>query len=400
MRLPSECYQMQKTIETHLPHLSQPQLTGLALWVCGAILAGSACQNAVASALSPWSNWYNLRQRLREWLYDGGDRATPCQSELDVTLCFAPLLRWVLTWWQSGGLALAIDPTLKGDQTTAIVISVLYRSCAIPVAWHIRHADQPGSWMDPTVELLQALAPAVPENMTVIVLCDRGIASPKLWQQIRDQGWHPGMRYRKNITFCADGGKRLPAQRFVSRPDTAWIGRGTAFSTPKVQRRCTLLVVWYSEQEEPWIILTDLAPDQVGPSWYALRFWIELGFKALKSLGWQWDKTRRTDPARVSRHWLVLSVATLLALAYGTRVEDAQDRRIAPGNLRAPPKALSPNHRDPRSRPARTVSVIRHGIDWLRRLLLKGRLWSRVWLLPEPWPEPKLNLEITRHVPP
>ena len=62
------------------------------------------------------------------------------------------------------------------------------------------------------------------------------------------------------------------------------------------------------------------------------------GFKAIKSLGWQWDKTRRTDPARISRHWLVLSVATLLALAYGTRVEDAQDRRIAPGNLRTPPQ--------------------------------------------------------------
>ena len=115
----------------------------------GAILAGSACQNAVASALSPWSNWYNLRQRLREWLYDGGDRATPCQTELDVTLCFAPLLRWVLCWWRSGGLALAIDPTLKGDQTTAIV------------AWHIRHADQPGSWMDPTVELLQERFPRI-----------------------------------------------------------------------------------------------------------------------------------------------------------------------------------------------------------------------------------------------
>ena len=142
------------------------------------------------------------------------------------------------------------------------------------MAWHIRHADQPGSWMDPTVELLQALAPAVPENMTVIVLCDRGIASPKLWKQILAQGWHPGMRYRKNITFCADGGRRLPAQRFVSRPDTAWIGRGTAFSTPKAKRRCTLLVVWYSEQEEPWIILTG---DQVGPSWYALRFWIDQG---------------------------------------------------------------------------------------------------------------------------
>ena len=159
------------------------------------------------------------------------------------------------------------------------------------------------------------------------------------------------------------------------------------------------MVVWYVEQEEPWVILTGLPPKEVGVSWYALRFWIELGFKAIKSLGWKWDKTRRTDPARISRHWLVLPVATLLDLAYGTRVEDAQDRRIAPGNLRTRPKTLASNHRDPWSRPARTVSVIRHGIGWLRRLLLKGRLWSRVWLLPEPWPEPKPNLEVTHHAP-
>ena len=77
MRLPRESprsspegkcgYQMQLIIETHLPHLSRPQLTGLVLWVCGAILAGSACQNAVASALSPWGAWNNFRQYLREW---------------------------------------------------------------------------------------------------------------------------------------------------------------------------------------------------------------------------------------------------------------------------------------------------------------------------------------------
>ena len=45
------------------------------------------------------------------------------------------------------------------------------------------------------------------------------------------------------------------------------------------------------------------------------RFWIELGFKAIRSLGWKWDKTRRTDPTPVSRQWLGLSVVTLLALA-------------------------------------------------------------------------------------
>ena len=79
MRLPRECYQMQQIIEMHLPHLSQPQLTGLAWWVCGAILAGSACQNAVASALSPWGRWNSLRRNSSdlggsEQLTAGGER--------------------------------------------------------------------------------------------------------------------------------------------------------------------------------------------------------------------------------------------------------------------------------------------------------------------------------------
>ena len=87
----------------------------------------------------------------------------------------------------------------------------------------------------------------------------------------------------------------------------------------------------------------------------------------------------------------MLSVAILLALAYGTQVEDAHERGIDPGILRTPPKTLSAQHRSSWQKPKRKVSVIRHGIDWLRRLLLKGRLWNWVWLLLEPKP----NLKVT-----
>ena len=68
-----------------------------------------------------------------------------------------------------------------------------------------------------------------------------------------------------------------------------------------------------------------------------MRFWIETGFNALKSVGWQWQKTRRTDPARVERHWLVLSVATLLTLATCSRAEDAQALNRVPGGAEAKP---------------------------------------------------------------
>ena len=121
-------------------------------------------------------------------------------------------------------------------------------------------------------------------------------------------------------------------------------------------------------------------------SWYELRFWIETGFKALKSVGWQWRKTRRTDPARVERHWLVVSVATLLTLAAGSRVEDAQALKKSPGALRSPPKAAPER--------SRIVGVFSLGLAALRRLLAKGRMWRRVWLLPEPWPPPPDGLKV------
>ena len=59
--------------------------------------------------------------------------------------------------------------------------------------------------------------------------------------------------------------------------------------------------------------------------------WWNWGFKGFKSVGWQWQRTRRTDdPARVARHWLVLAVAMFWVLAYGTRVKDAERLRVAP----------------------------------------------------------------------
>lgn len=397
MRLPTECYQMQQIIGHYLPDLRRSQLRGLALWVYGSVMARSSCQNAVATALMAFGNYGSLRQYLREWLYDGEDRASPSKTQLDVRACFVPLLKWLLCWWHSDRLALAIDPTVKGDKVSAIVISVVYRSCAIPIAWHILPANKPGEWISPTLELLELLAPAVERDMTVIVMCDRGLRSRRLYRKICSVGWHPYVRQTLNITFCPDGGTRIGARHLVPAPGYVWIGRGTAFSRPSIRRRGTLIVLWEMGQEAPCIVMTDLDPEDAGVSWYGLRFWIETGFRALKGVGWQWQNTRRTDPARVSRHWLVLSVATLLVLAYGSRVEDAAERGIAPGRLRAPPKSLWPAHRSASSSPKRVVSVLRQGMSCLSRLLHKGRLWRRVWLLPEEWPNAPTDLKIFYH---
>ena len=142
-------------------------------------------------------------------------------------------------------------------------------------------------------------------------------------------------------------------------------------------------------QNEPWIILTDLEPEEAGASWREMRFWIETGFNALKSVGWQWQKTRRTDPARVERHWPVLSAATLLTLAFGSRAEDANALKRSPSALRAPPKAAPERNR--------LVSVFRLGLATLSRLLVKGRMWRRARIPLKPWPPPPDGVKAVCH---
>jgi hypothetical protein len=297
MHVPPPLHPMERALAERLPHLRGPQRRGLALWVLGAVLAQSACQAAVLAALLPWAPYHALRQRLREWLLDGAAKACPCAAQVDVERCFAPLLRWVLAWWQ--GRELAVDATAHREDVVALVVSVLYRGSAIPVAWAVLPGNAPGAWMGPILRLLRRLRPAVPPGWTVLLLADRGLWSPRLWRRIRRLGWQPLLRIQRRTTITPDGRERCPAGALV-RPGEAWVGRGR-LGWPKGRRlTVTRVAAWTTAQEEPWVVVTDLPPDRVGVSWYALRAWVELGFRALKGLGWQWQRSRRTGPGRAA----------------------------------------------------------------------------------------------------
>ncbi len=338
----------------------------------------------MCNTLNKGLGWHATRQYLREWLYDGTDRAAPCRVQLEVETCFAPLLRWVLAWWEGPELTLAVDPTAQGEELVALVVSVVYRGLAIPVAWRLKPGGQPGAWMPDLCALLDRLGPAVPPHMTVRVLCDRGLQSLRLWAAIRRQGWHPYLRYDRHMTFQATTGPRWPAWRFVAREGQYTVTAGRAFRQRK--RRCTLIVLWVPGQATPWVLLTDEDPDDVDLGAYGMRVWIEQGFRTLKRMGWQWHRTRRTDPARVDRHWLVLAVATLWVLAYGTRVEEARLRGLAPGRVRRPPL-------EPAAAEGRPLSLFQLGWCQALRLLHRGYAWARVWLQPLPGPDPPGELQ-------
>jgi hypothetical protein len=136
-----------------------------------------------------------LRQRLREWCYNNrGQRGTHRQA-VEVSTCFAPRLAWVLAWWASAErrLALVLDASTLSDRFTVLAISVVYRGCAIPVAWQVVRPQTKGAWTPYWKALLAPFAGRVPEDWLVVVLADRGVSARWLYEAIQQCGWHPDL---------------------------------------------------------------------------------------------------------------------------------------------------------------------------------------------------------------
>ncbi|MCP5019670.1 MAG: transposase [Ketobacter sp.] len=387
------------TVAEHLPQLSKPQATGLALWSFGMATVKTCALTTVklflAVLLKVKEN--TMRQRLREWCYGREDKRGDKRVDVDVEGCFPFLMRWIMDWWQGTQVAIALDATALSLNFTVLCVSVVYRSCAIPVAWTITKGNAKGGWNKHWFRMLGLIRPSIPSDYTVIILTDRGLYSPKLFPYIRKMGWHPFMRINANGTFCPTGcpkGERVfrPITSFAREPGESWCGTGIAFKSRRIPS--TLLAYWGEEHKEAWFILTDLPPEVCDTCWYGMRAWIEQGFRTIKRGGWQWHGTRMTDPKRAERLWLAVSVATLWLLSVGGEAEAEAMTSIPEGVFPdivdclgqcAKPQSSAKPRRQRKAAKLRLVSVFRRG--WITILVsfIRHEPLPLGRFIPEPW---------------
>ncbi len=159
------------TVSRKLPHLSQAEAVVLALYSFGMVLTHSCGLTTIATFLGYLFDQKanTVRQRLREFNYDGADKRGERRRSVEVERSFGSLLGWVLSWWSSDEkrLALALDATSFREVFVVLAISVVYRGCAIPVAWVVLPAGQKGAWRPHWERLLNVLSEYVPSDWTV-----------------------------------------------------------------------------------------------------------------------------------------------------------------------------------------------------------------------------------------
>jgi hypothetical protein len=374
-----------ETVSIHMPHLSQPVATVLALWSFGMVMTKSCGLTTVAAFVADLLDQpeNTVRQRLREWYRDAEDKRGPKRRQLDVPDNFVPFIGWVLSYWPSSEkrLALAMDATTLAQLFTVLTVSVVYRGCAIPVAWVILPATAKGAWRGPWLDLFQSLAGSIGPDWMVIVLADRGLYAQWLYQQIVLLGWHPYLRINANGKFRVHGDAawHLLAE-LVPQVGSAWCGPAVCFKEHSLA--CTVLTCWQAAYAAPWLIITDLTPEQADVCWYSLRAWIECGFKDTKRGGWQWQQTRITDPERASRLWLAIAVATLWVVSVGGEA----DATLPASSLEALPDPHIARRRTTRRARPRLLSCFRRGILLILASAMTGALHLCGRFYPEPWP--------------
>lgn len=359
MPRPEPLYQWVDRVASRFPTISARQARVLALYSFGMVLARSSGLDRVAAHLAALLGQApgTVRQRLREFYRPAASKRGRSRRELEPEACFVPLLGWVLSGWGRGPLALAIDATALGDRMTVLCVAAVYRSCAVPVAWAVLPGNEPGAWNPHWVRLLGALRPAVGAGRRVVVLSDRGLESSELFRAIVGLGWRPLMRAKARGCFRPAGWSRWRRlDGFTPRPGARFQRRGRAYKDEGAALDCTLLARWDAGHEGPWLILTDLAPRSADACWYAMRGWVERSFRAAKSDGWQWQRTRMADPARASRLWAAMALATLWTLEAGGEAEAAE------------PPGRDPT---PAPRPRRTSTFLR-GLARLAAGLVAG----------------------------
>jgi len=379
-------------VSTAFAHLSKAQIWGLVLWSAGIALAGAAgiTQISALLALVLEQKEQTVFQHLREWYLDAKHKSGTKRQELDVTSCFAPLLWCIVRLWEKGNrqMVLVLDATTLGERWTILSISVVIRSCAIPVAWKVLGGHEKGSWRAHWEGLLKHLQGSIPADWQVLVMADRGLSARWLFQAICGCGWHPFLRITLGVKARAEGEEDFDwIGRWTPIPGTRWKGQVECFAGKASRLRCTWLMHWEAGYEHPWAVLTALDPEQAEVSWYGMRTWIETGYKDFKRGLWGWHHSKMRDAGRVERLWLAMAVAQLWAVSVGCQVEQQQERPDPAADLPATHLARRRRQRPADQLPPRRLSCVVRGRLGLVAALFNALVLPCGRLVPEPWPE-------------
>ncbi len=281
-------------------------LTTLAALISGIVGSRQPHLPAIASKLPDRAKRESRVKRFQRWLTNPS--ITPEHY-------FLPFATAVLQQLAPGPLALVIDGSTVGRGCLALVVSVVYRGRALPIAWLVVAQRKGHVDVGTHLALLAQVAALVPPATNVILLGDGEFDGPDLQAAVTQLGWHYVCRTAKNIQIQSAGEWLTLAEVYVPRGH--WLGLPDVRMTSHAYGPVLAIVWWGREYREPLYLVTNLELVAEACWWYRKRFNIETFFSDQKSRGFHLHQSHLSDPARLTRLLLAACLAYLWIVSLG-----------------------------------------------------------------------------------
>jgi hypothetical protein len=251
---------------------------------------------------------------------------------------------------RSGELVIVMDRSMIEAKINLLHLAVVFCGRALPLGW-VRVGGKGTSKLDEQKELLQWLAECLPRHTEVYIVADREFRSIFLADFIKQMGWHFILRINSD-TWVEMPKEWKKAIELAKRNKSRLFTSIKLTRNKKATKLVNLLVVWSADEEEPWLLISDLTDAQLIESIYAKRFWIEEMFSDQKRRGLNLESSRLVDPDRLERLLVAVVIAYLWIMQIGARVVDkGQWREVDNRGAN------------------RSVSLCQIGLRWLSKLL-------------------------------
>src|SRR2546427_21138 len=234
---------------------------------------------------------------------------------------FLPYAALLLTQLALETLVLVMDGSVVGRGCTALMIHVVYKGRALPLAWRVRQGPKghfPEALHIAVVELIRTL---IPEGATVVLLGDGEFDGTALQATLNEAGWSYVCRTALSTTATWDGTTlRLDTLGACLKP-----GRLIELKEVHVTREAygpiMVLCCWAKGYHEPLYLVSNMATAEEACRLYEKRFRIETFFSDQKSRGFHIHKSHISDVQRLSRLLIAACLAYIWIVYLGSVCE-------------------------------------------------------------------------------
>ena len=250
---------------------------------------------------------------------------------------YEPIARqWLETQWCFvREIRLIVDGTKVGFGHQLLMISLAYRSRAIPIAWTwVKHVRGHSSAFK-QLALLNYVRTLLPVDAAVFLVGDCEFGSIEVLKWLDQWHWFYVMRQKSDTCVWLDqynDWKRFDS--FLHKVgESLWLGHGCL--TASQVYPTDLLAHWQVGEKEPWYLATNLPDLSMALKYYRRRMWCEEMHGDFKKHGFDLESTMLRDFLRLSRLTLAVALLYVWLISVGGRtihqglrhLVDRHDRR-------------------------------------------------------------------------